>query len=292
MLLDSQCYPHLFDLIISHAPHAVLLPLRATSRANRMSADKALHAHRIILTADDAEIRGQPPDGKIRTVVSTPHGRLPAFASWATDGKTADELTDEHGKWRDIAMPSPAFNPKFTDVVDLVGPVCNGYIQPLLASLHPDLSEPQSCFGDPPITLRVRADELNRSFRTTYPPGDISSLKHTANCVVHLLPFPLYFTDYDRHPGPARLVELPGARRVHNLWIHPGDYFECNPTSISLDTENLCAGDATYIFHRATRTSRHPLNTESRDHNDFHHIPALLEVSHFGWRYTSERVQR
>ncbi|BEI80802.1 hypothetical protein CcaverHIS002_0113310 [Cutaneotrichosporon cavernicola] len=79
-MLDSQMYPHLLDLIAENAPYAVLVRLRACSRALRVLADKLLNGPRLILSSSMS----------CKSVVSCPGGKVPAFSLGLSSASSPD----------------------------------------------------------------------------------------------------------------------------------------------------------------------------------------------------------
>jgi hypothetical protein len=244
-VLDALCYPHLIDLIISHTTYSTLLRLRATSHFMRNKADTALHADRLILTASHPTYYFQDRESdEVRLVVSTPQGRLPAFAHWDLEGKTVEQLEKE-----DVQVPEPGFARKYTIAVDLVGSVL---FNPYTCALLDSLSIPDPNHGpQPPLTLRLRRDVAGHH------PSNIlaitpDNLRTTATTVVNFLPFPLAFAGDSQ---PCHRVFGPAIHTVvDNMWLHPDDTLQAYDVPTGYTSEGL---QNVYIFHRANEPCHH-----------------------------------
>lgn len=218
-VIDAAFYPHVLERVTAYAPYVSLLRLRAVSRSLRARADALLAADRITITAApiaslnqvsetrDAENLpplqpGEAPEpdmlGELPLIVTSEHGRLPAFASWA--------LHDPR-QWKDLTS---IVSLEYTRAVDLVGPAVSGPLQILLASER-----------HPPLTIRVLPDEALRDIYTPTAVRDRPKLRiPSAHTLVRFASLPQLFDDstvidLDRHDI--------GRRIVHHITLHPDD---------------------------------------------------------------------
>jgi hypothetical protein len=209
----------------------------------RTKADTTLHADRLILSNPVST------DNKIRLIVTTPSGRLPAFAHWA-EGKTEEQHKEDH-----ITIPAPGFAPTNTLAVDLVG-VVNPYTRAIMASLDSSIYAFNSTGAQQAVsfTVGMHCDSEGAHPLTRIPTGG-GILETEATTLVSHFPIPYLFRPFN---SDTYLKSSRPHTSVYNLWIHPDDtYHWLGAVNISSEP-----AETHYIFHRATTPCRHQFNLE------------------------------
>lgn len=212
MWIDSQMYPHILDTIAMHAPYAVLVALRATSRLLKMQVDAVLFRH---LTLTNVE-------GSFAEMsISTPHGRHPALLDWPSAGargvykacsnciianmNSANDVSCElSAPWRHTKL-SKSF--KATRIVDIIG-----------ATLMEGVTSLSSVFGSVDVMRFMPAwgvDVDMEGEEGMVWPKDMT--RQTLGCDVKTV---VWLGDI-RHSSGQRceaVPEVPGARYVYS-WL-------------------------------------------------------------------------
>lgn len=215
--LDARCYPHFLDLIVNSAPYASLVRFRGVSRHLRERADALLTADRLILTSPPTS-NNKIRRGKVKMIVSSPQGRVPAFASWALNEHTGLELLDAarnatgganlHSTGGPAAAVRIAIRPnlKHTQAIDLVGDVGSAYMFTLLKSTK----------LNPRLTLRLRSQPNHHVPRVDTFTNDPWYTLSVTTTVKALALLELFVSSDEMLAGPG-LELLPPSRIIQRM---------------------------------------------------------------------------